>query len=294
MTEEMTTALALPPERRARREILQSYIQSRLLPAHIRTVDQAEVIVGIGREIGLPPIASLRTIHLINGTPTVSPAMMLALANKRSLIEDQKLEKYEDRVVFKIKRKGRESWHTEIFGAKEAAALGLLSKDNYKKQPTTMFAWRAISAAMRIMFPDVIFGLYTPEEMGAVIDVDPDNELEVRSIREDPRQVSFDEAARLQDGLKTIVARLAAHCHNDPDRMNAQLILLTEHVDKATGEIRFVDLAELANLPEKNPAWIGRILKKMDTEGIGTQAPEAKPEEGDLAQPEDTQNGDAV
>ena len=71
-------------------------------------------------------------------------------------------------------RRGR-SPHTEYFGETEAAAMQLAGKDNYKNQAATMYKWRAVAACARVVFPDVITGLYTPDEMGA--DVTEDGEL---------------------------------------------------------------------------------------------------------------------
>lgn len=159
-------------------KLLRYFIDSKLLPAHVKTPEQALTIVEIGREIGLPRIASLRTIILINGMPTVTPAMMLALAHKRGLVADYKLEKTDTKATFTFLRKGMITPHVETFTAEDAVKLGLAGKDNYRKQPKVMYAWRAVSATMRIVCPDVIFGLYTPEEMGATIRLDPNNELD--------------------------------------------------------------------------------------------------------------------
>src|SRR5690625_6289647 len=47
-----------------------------------------------------------------------------------------------------------------------AKQMGLASKDNYKKQPTTMLQWRAITAVARLACPEALFGVaYTPDEM---------------------------------------------------------------------------------------------------------------------------------
>lgn len=42
--------------------------------------------------------------------------------------------------------------------------MGLSTKDNYQKQAKTMLTWRAIAEACRMTFPDIIMGLYVPEE----------------------------------------------------------------------------------------------------------------------------------
>ena len=48
--------------------------------------------------------------------------------------------------------------------------MGLVGKHNWKTMPKVMRQWRAISAAFRPVFADVLAGLYTPEEMGAAVD----------------------------------------------------------------------------------------------------------------------------
>ena len=43
--------------------------------------------------------------------------------------------------------------------------MGLIGKDNWKKQFGIMCQWRALAANLRITFPDAIAGLYTQDEM---------------------------------------------------------------------------------------------------------------------------------
>jgi hypothetical protein len=43
--------------------------------------------------------------------------------------------------------------------------MGLIGKDNWKKQFAVMAQWRALAANLRITFPDAISGLYLIEEM---------------------------------------------------------------------------------------------------------------------------------
>lgn len=136
------------------------------LPQSIKTPEQAVAIMLQGRELGIPAMAALTTINVIQGKPTVSPQLMLALINRSGQIENLKIEANGNSVSCSMKRKGRE-WHTEVFGEKEAIALGLAGKDNYKKQPMTMYRWRAVASCARTVFPDVVLGLYTPDEMGA-------------------------------------------------------------------------------------------------------------------------------
>ena len=263
---EIDSALFLPNTREGARNVLQSYINSRLLPPHIRTVDQAEIIVGIGKEIGLPPIAALRSISLINGVPTVSPAMMIALANSRNLIEDMKFQKSDDVATVTVLRRGRKTPHVETFTIQDAEKLGLLGKDNYKKQAKTMLLWRAVAAAMRVVFPDVIYGLYSPEELGAKIVLDERDELEGRAIEE--KRVEDGEYKKLTEKVAQIREHLAIQSDGDEQRMNEYLMLLTKNI---------VRLEDLDSIADDNPKWVQAILDRMDREKIGIiEEPEQK------------------
>lgn len=150
-------------------------VKTGFLPAEIKTAEQAIAIILTGRELGIGTMAALNTINVIQGKPTVSPQLMLALIERSGQLADIQIEPFDGNAMrCTMKRKGR-SPHTEIFGDTEAQAMHLSGKDNYKKQKQTMYRWRAVAACARVVFPDVITGLYTPDEMG--VDVTEDGEL---------------------------------------------------------------------------------------------------------------------
>lgn len=160
------------------KEQAQTLLRSGFLPAGIKTAEQCMAIFLMGKELGIGFMESIRSIHVIQGKPTVSPQLMLALANRTGQIEDMQMDTTPQGAVVTIKRKGRKA-HTEMFGVKEATDLGLMSKDNYRKQAATMFKWRALAANLRVTFPDAISGLYTPDEMGAEVQVSETEEMVV-------------------------------------------------------------------------------------------------------------------
>ncbi len=103
-------------------------------------------------------------IDVIQGKPTLKPQGMLALAHGSGQLSDISITDDGNTCTVKMKR-GDMVVHTETFSAKDATAMGLAGKDNWKKQPATMRKWRAVSAACRIVFPDIIQGMYIPEEL---------------------------------------------------------------------------------------------------------------------------------
>lgn len=163
-------------------------VSSGFLPRDVNTPEKAVVIILKGRELGLEPMAALNGITVIQGKPTVSPQLMLSLINASGLLEDLKIESTDQGASVTMKRRGRTP-HTERFGPREAQAMQLSGKDNYKKQPGTMYKWRAVAACARVVFPDVIDGLYTPEEMGAEVTVNDDGDMEVLEASATPMEV---------------------------------------------------------------------------------------------------------
>lgn len=150
-------------------------IRTGFLPKAIQTPEQAVAIVLMGREIGVPMMQALRKIHVINGTPGVAPELLLALANRTGELENLKITDDGVKATCSVKRKGRET-HTTTFSMDDAKAMGLATKDNWTKQPKVMRQWRALSANLRVTFPDAGSGLYPIEELAPDVQVDEHGE----------------------------------------------------------------------------------------------------------------------
>lgn len=163
-------------------------IKTGFLPPSVKTPEQVIAIALTGRELGIGMMESVRGINVIQGKPSVSPQLMLALARRTG-----QMEKFSCHAPGKpgqppdatgaechVKRRG-EPEHVTVFGPKEAQGLGLDGKDNYKKQGPVMYQWRAVAANLRVTFPDAISGLYTPEEMGADVTVDAEGAMSVKN-----------------------------------------------------------------------------------------------------------------
>ncbi|MBF6596325.1 MAG: hypothetical protein IVW51_18000 [Thermaceae bacterium] len=161
-------------------------LKSGLLPQSIKTPEAATVIILKGRELGIPPMEALNSINVIQGKPAVSPQLMLALVYRSGQGSIQILERTDSRSVVRAHRKGL-SPQDFSFTLEDAKRLGLAEKDNYRKQPAVMLQWRNVAAAARAVFPDVVSGLYTPDEMGAEVEVGDDEGMTMVSPQQ-PRE----------------------------------------------------------------------------------------------------------
>ena len=146
-------------------------VKSGMLPQSVRSPESAVAIILKGREIGMPIMESFALINVIQGKPTIAPQGMLALIKRSGLQEDIQIGDDGNSCTVTMRRKG-ESPHTVSFSMDDAKAMGLAGKDNWVKQPKVMRQWRAIAACARVVFPDIIGGMYLPEEMGVAVNDD--------------------------------------------------------------------------------------------------------------------------
>lgn len=123
-------------------------------------------IVMAGAELGLAPMQSIRALVLIKGKPTLSADAMGALVKSRRDVCEYLLLKHSDgtRATYETKRNGDPAPTTMGFTLDEAKAAGL-NGDNWRKFPAAMLRARALSAICRAVYPDLLLGVYDPDEL---------------------------------------------------------------------------------------------------------------------------------
>lgn len=146
-------------------KLAETLIDGKLLPTGITTPAAAFTIIVAGRELGLTAMQALRSIHIIKGKPTLSADLILALVKRNPACKRfQMLKSTDTEAVYVTERVGEES--TEMsFTMKEAAQAQLLGNDNWKKYPKAMLRARCIAALARAVYPDVVLGIYDPDEL---------------------------------------------------------------------------------------------------------------------------------
>lgn len=121
--------------------------------------------VGLGQSMGLSPAESLYRIDVIQGKPTASAELIAA--NVRKAGHKLRITGDDHSATATIIRSDDPEFEFTVTRDREwAQAMGLTSKDNYKKQPGTMLQWRAITAVARLACPEALYGVaYTADEM---------------------------------------------------------------------------------------------------------------------------------
>jgi hypothetical protein len=170
--------------------------RSGIAPKSYKTVEQIVVGIQCGMELGFSPMASLKAVAVINGTPCVWGDGLKALVERSPECEYVKewIEGEGEKMVAycEAKRRGRLEPTRQKFSHSDAKAASLLGKDTYKAYLRRMLQMRARSWALRDQFPDLLQGLSVAEEVqdhadaieGQLVNGDPAPQQGVQALLE--------------------------------------------------------------------------------------------------------------
>jgi hypothetical protein len=140
--------------------------KSSLLPDALRA-KPSDVLVQVmtGRELGLSPMQSIRSMSVINGTPVMKSELMVALVKKSpECIFFRLIESTDKIAVYSTHRRGEEPVRLS-FTIDQANAAGLVRKNRdgtpgtWMKFPAALLRARAASHLARAIYPDVLLGV---------------------------------------------------------------------------------------------------------------------------------------
>ncbi len=136
------------------------------------------IAMQLGAELGLPPMASIQNIAVINGRPSIWGDAMLAICRRSGLFdEDAWYEEIVDGgdgigdMAVCIARRLGAKLITQTFSMADAKKAGLLDRNTpWKTYPRRMLKFRARSWTLRDCFPDVLLGMRAAEEQMDCVD----------------------------------------------------------------------------------------------------------------------------
>jgi hypothetical protein len=166
-------------ETKAAARIAASIALTPFVPESLRVVDrrtgevEVEATVAIvtaalltGRELGMSPMAALRSIDVVHGTPALRAVALRALVLNRG--HDLWLvESTTTRCVMRGQRLGSAHVQEVTWTMDRARGLGIAGRDQWRRQPIAMLVARATGEISRIVAPEALLGLpYLVEEIG--------------------------------------------------------------------------------------------------------------------------------
>ncbi len=170
--------------------------KSGLLPSSITKVEAAIAIIIKGYELGIPPMQAFAHISIVNGRPTISAELMLALIYQRmpyAVISFKKIAS--DGCVILAARSKDHALTEFTFTIENAENAKLTGKDNWKNYPKAMCKARTIADMARTIFPDVLMGCsYTREELS------PDDPfIDIEAMESKPADSNSEKESLIQE-----------------------------------------------------------------------------------------------
>jgi len=163
-------------------------MQVELAKSGLNTPGKVLLALQQGQELNIPPMATLRSIAIIGGKPTIYGDIALALVERSGLLEEfeetepdieeigHDLTKTKDNIaaVCRVKRKGKLQIERK-FSVGDARQANLWNRHSRSGEPMPwvthpgrMLKYKVRAFALRDTFPDVLMGIHLYEEMQGV------------------------------------------------------------------------------------------------------------------------------
>lgn len=146
--------------------LAQKLVTSAFCPESFRgkPIDAAAAILS-GAEVGLSPMAALRSFDVIQGQAAPRAITLRAICQAQGH-DIEVVESGSTRCVMRGRRRGSNDWQKVTWTMDRAKQLGVTGKSNWKTQPQAMLVARATSELARLIAADAILGIaYSAEEI---------------------------------------------------------------------------------------------------------------------------------
>lgn len=235
----------MPQTQEKKYEMAKVLCASGLIPKGLDRPEKVFVALQWGHELGLSPMVAVNNVAVINGKPTLSADIMSAVVKRSPEYGGIKwIEMSDTKAECEITRilpNGEKETITSSFTIEDAKKAGLAGRDVWQKYPRRMLKHRCLSYGLKDMFPDLLAGLYDPEEMESIEkpterNITPQPEYMAEQIRQEENiaeaNESSDERKELSDILSKYESALTgvpynlsceALANNDPAKITEML-----------------------------------------------------------------------
>lgn len=169
---EVAVSNLMPQTQEAKYQMAGVLCKSGLIPSGLNTAEKVFVALQWGHELGLTPMVAVNNIAVINGKPTLSADIMCAVVKRSPEYGGIKWIEMSDKKaeceITRILPNGEKETQKSCFTIEDAQNAGLAGRDVWKKYTKRMLKHRCLSYGLKDMFPDLLAGLYDPEEMESV------------------------------------------------------------------------------------------------------------------------------
>jgi hypothetical protein len=169
-------------------EIAQRVFKAGVCPPDVRTVEAAFAVMLAGAELGAKPMQALRSVSIVKGKLSLTADFTVALCVRSPVCEWMRcVETTPERATYETQRRGHPAPSRLTWTIAQAQAAGLASSQTWRAHPAAMLRARCASALARSVYPDLVAGVYDPDEAAEIErDGKPENiEQGSASVREE-------------------------------------------------------------------------------------------------------------
>ena len=139
--------------------------QTAFVPREMQNVGNATAAILAGDEVGMSPLASLRSFYVVHGTPALYARAMVALALAHGH-EIWTSESTDQAVTVQGRRRGGDNVETATWTIKRAQQAGYTGNKKYATNPQEMLYAKASAEIARKIAADVLAGMpYSVEDL---------------------------------------------------------------------------------------------------------------------------------
>ena len=130
-----------------------------------KSAEDAYIRIVFGMELGMTAMQAMRSVYLVDGRPGLYAEMIVAQCLSKPTVCEyvDVVESTAKVATYRAKRVGRPEV-VMSYTIEQAQAAQLTTKKNWVANPSAMLRARASSSICRAVFPDLVNGIYTPDE----------------------------------------------------------------------------------------------------------------------------------
>jgi len=246
-----------------------------MVPKGVTTLAQATLLLAAGMEIGLPPIASLKGLMIVNNRPAVWGDAALGLVRRSPLCVsvDEKLSADKSVATCTSVRRGQSEPITRSFSVADAKRAGLWGKAGpWTQYPERMLQMRARAFSIRDAFPDVLGGL-------GIVEEEQDIPAKVEPV--EPRARAFS----IRDAFPDVLGGLGIveEEQDIPAKVEPTTAQVRQDVSQAIDAIPEAEPTPaaptdpIASLPEAPADEVAELAREMDEDKAAAQGTDKAP-----------------
>jgi hypothetical protein len=142
--------------------------------AEVTSADKAFAVLLKGHELGFSPMASAGSISIIKGKVSLSADATVALCKRSpACLYLRLVESSEEVATYETQRHGDPSPTSLSYTIAQAKTAGLTGSQTWRGHAPAMLRARCGAAIARAVYPDLVAGIYDPDEVAEIVRSEP-------------------------------------------------------------------------------------------------------------------------